>query len=163
MANPSASLGIPYNFDGEGFRNAIRFAMQMGTPVDPDRRPIFIKPPIVATTYWKNDVELVDAPRLDGDGIPLDPNVEVREGADVQVSVDCAIEVERADAEEGPVGMFVPTKLVVTLLDDQYAEVDGAREMLYNGDRYLFGYEPENNGLFDVGVHTMVFYPQDES
>ena len=62
-----------------------------------------------------------------------------------------------------PVGNFRQTKAVVTLLDTEYAKVTGCREMNYNGDRYLYGYEPEVNGLFGIDVHTMIFYALDES
>jgi hypothetical protein len=51
--------------------------------------------------------------------------------------------VTRADADELPVGNFRPTKVVVTLLDDDYQAVKNARRLRYNGDEYLFGYEPE--------------------
>lgn len=162
MAIPEDSLGIAVDFDGEGFRNAIRFAMQMGTNPDADKAPIFIQKGL-GRTYWKNNVQLITTPRLDRDGQPYDPDIEVRREADDQIRVDCAIEVVRADAEELPVGAFRLTKLVVTLLDDQYQVVKDCRELLYNGDRYMFGYEPESNGLFDVGVYTMIFYAKDES
>lgn len=162
MAIPDESLGISVDFDGEGFRRAIKFAMEMGTNPDPDKSPIFIRKG-QARTYWKDDVQLGSVPRLDRDGQPLDPQIEIRRESDDQVLVDCAIEVVRADAEELPVGAFRLTKLVVTLLDEQYELVNDCRELLYNGDRYMFGYEPESNGLFDVGVYTMIFYAKDES
>jgi hypothetical protein len=162
MVQPDPSLGISAAFDSQGFRDAIKFAMQMGTNPNPDRRPIFVKRS-GAATYWKNNVQLSTTPRLDRDGIPLDPDVEVRREADQNLEVDCAIEVVRAEAEELPVGNFRPTKVVATLLDAEYALVQGCRELLYNGDRYVFGYEPESNGLFDVGVYTMIFYAKDES
>lgn len=161
MATPDESLGIPVEFDNEGFRNAIKFAMQMGMNPDPDRRPIFLRKGKSAT-YWKNGVE-VFSPRMDRDGNPLDPTIKTVRAQDEQISVDCAIEVERADAEELPVGNFRPTKVVATLLDLDYAKVKDCRELIYNGDRYLFGYEPESNGLFEVGVYTMIFYALDES
>ncbi len=161
MVKPSDSLGIPVNFDNESFRQAIRFAMQMGTNPDPDKRPIFIRKNQGRT--YKKDGVVIPTPRLDRDGKPFDPEIEVVKAPDERVSVDCAIEVERADAEELPVGNFRPTKVVVTLLDDQYEVVNDCRELIYNGDRYLFGYEPESNGLFEVGVYTMIFYAVDES
>lgn len=162
MVQPEDSLGITASFDNDAFRNAVRFAMQMGINPDPDRRPIFIRK-ATGRTYKKDGVVLGPPPRMDRDGKPLDPDIEVIKAPDVQVSVDCAIEVERADAEELPVGNFRPTKVVVTLLDNQYTLVKDCRELLYNGDRYLFGYEPESTGLFEVGVYTMIFYALDES
>lgn len=161
MAEPDSSLGISADFDAAGFRNAIRFAMEMGLNPDPSRRPTFIRKSS-SRVYKKNSV-VISTPRLDRDGRPLDPEVEVVRPADVEVSVDCAIEVQRADAEELPVGTFRPTKVVATLLDDQYEEVKDCREMLYNGDRYVYGYEPESNGLFDVGVYTIIFYAVEDT
>lgn len=162
MVQPDEDLGITADFDNDGFRNAIRFAMQMGTNPDPDRRPKFVQRSSTRT-YWKNGTQLGQEPRLDRDGKPLDPEVEIRRPVDQFIEVDCAIEVTRADAEELPVGTFQPTKVVVTLLDQQYVQVKDCREMVYNGDRYVFGYEPESNGLFDVGVYTMIFYAKDET
>lgn len=161
MANPSDAFGIGVDFDNEGFRNAIHFAMQMGLNPDPDRRPIFIRKGQGRT--YRKDGELVLNPRLDRDGRPLDPQIDIIRTPDTQVMADCAIEVERADAEELPVGNFRPTKVVVTLLDEDYVKVKDCREMVYNGDRYLFGFEPESNGLFEVGIYTMIFYAIDES
>lgn len=162
MVQPDPSLGIAVDFDSDGFRQAIKFAMQMGTNPAPDRRPKFVKRN-ATVTYWKNNAPYVGTPRMDRDGVPLDPDIEVRRAADVNIEVDCAIEVVRADAEELPVGNFRPTKVVATLLDAEYQQVKDCRELLYNGDRYVFGYEPESNGLFDVGVYTMIFYAKDES
>lgn len=169
MVNPSESTGISVDFDNEGFRQAIKFAMQMGVNPDATKSAIFVKKS-TGRTYWKDDVELEDVPRLDRDGRPFDPDVEVRSSADQQYKVgtgtdevDVAIEVERADAEELPVGNFRPTKVVVTALDVDYAVIKDCRELIYNGDRYMFGYEPESTGLFEVGVYTLIFYALDES
>jgi hypothetical protein len=162
MVDPNPALGLSADFDGDQFRNAIRFAMQMGAPPDPDKQAMFIFKP-TGRTYWKNDVQLGSTPRLDRDGKPLDPTVEVRLVEANTKSVDCAIEIIRADAEELPVGTFRQTKAIVTLLDAQYEEVVGCSELLYNGDHYRFGYEPEGLGLFDVGVNTMIFYPVEET
>ena len=162
MVQPDPSLGISADFDSAGFRQAIKFAMQMGTNPNPDRRPIFVKRSS-SVTYWKGGIQLGTPPRMDRDGVPLDPDIEVRRVPDEHLEVDCAIEVVRAEAEELPVGNFRPTKVVATLLDAEYEVVKECREMLYNGDRYIFGYEPESNGLFDVGVYTMIFYAKDES
>lgn len=162
MATPDAALGINAAFDSEGFRNAIKFAMQMGAPPDPDKRPKFVRRS-TARTYWKDDIELTEPPRMGRDNEPLDPDIEVRTAADEVVEVDCAIEIDLADADELPVGNFRETKATVTFLDVDYAQIDGCKEMTYNGDRYVYGYEPEAPGLFDVGVHSIIFYCLDES
>lgn len=163
MVNPDPSLGIDVDFDDDGFRNAIKFAMQMGTNPDPDKRPIFLKKNS-GRVFKKNGVVLTTEPRIDRDGNPFDPEIEVVVTPDDRLTdIDCAVEIERADAEELPVGNFRPTKAVITLLDIDYAKVSDCRELIYNGDRYMFGYEPDAPGLFEVGVHTMIFYARDES
>jgi hypothetical protein len=65
--------------------------------------------------------------------------------------------------EELPVGNFRPVKAVVTVLDVDYLLIQDCRELRYNGDRYGYGYEPDDNGLFGVDVHQIVFYALDES
>ncbi len=162
MADPSPDLGIDADFDPGEFRRSIRFAMQMGAPPDPDMRLKFMRQP-AGRTFWLDGVQLNQTPRLDRDGKPLNPNIEVRRPAAQEYRmpdgsvVDCAIEVQVADAEELPVGNFAPVKVVVTLLDEQYAVVKDCREIVYNGDRYVLGKQPEAFGLFSVGINTMVF------
>lgn len=159
------------SFDEAGFRSAIKGAMQMGTHPDPDRRPKFMRKG-GGKTYWKDGVQLATPPRMGRTGEPLDPEVEVRVAPPTFIttpdvgtatSCDCAVEVELADADELPVGNFRRTKAVVTFLDVDYAKITGCKEMIYNGDRYLYGYEPEAPGLFGVGVHTIIWYALDES
>lgn len=148
--------GTSSAFPADVFRAAITAVMQMGAPPDQARRARFIFAP-GAPVYTKNGVTVTD-PRLDREGKPLDPDVKVTLTPGVEVSVDCAVEVVKADAEEIPVGSFRPTKAIVTLLDTAHAQVVGCQELVYNGDRYVFGYEPEALGLFDVGAFTMIFY-----
>jgi hypothetical protein len=162
MVDPNPGLGISADFDGDQFRRAIQFAMQMGAPPDVDKQAVFVFKP-TSRTYWKNGVQLGTAPRLDRDGKPLDPKIQVRVVEAATKKVDCAVEIVRADAEELPVGTFRQTKAIVTLLDEQYDQVKGCTELVFNGDRYRYGYEPEGLGLFSVGINTMIFYPVEET
>lgn len=163
MVIPDPGLGFDVEFDADEFRNAIHFAMQMGISPDVDKRPVFLRKS-TTVTYKKDGVTLPSPPRLDRDGRPYDPEIEVLRAADTRVSdISCAVEIVLADASELPVGNFRPTKAVVTLLDEEYALVSDCRELIYNGDRYLYGYEPDGLGLFDVGVNTIIYYALDES
>lgn len=157
-----SAFGISVNFDDDQFRNAVKFAMELGMNPDETRRPIFVKRS-TTRTYWKDGVQLTTAPRTDRDGRPLDPDIEVRRDADQEISVDCAVEVTEVSQADLPVGNFRPNRLTVTLLDVDYVQVKDCREVIYNGDRYAFTNEPESEGLFSVGVYTMVFYAIDES
>lgn len=160
---PDPGLGIAVDFPQKEFEDAIRFAMQMGTPVDPDKRPKFVFASI-GKTYWKVGVQLVSAPAMDWDGNPLDPEIETRVDAPRTVSVDCGIEVTSgASRGETPIGGFPAVQLTVTLLEADWAKVAGCDSVQYNGDTYLYDSEPSNVGLFSAGVHTMVFVSKDET
>jgi hypothetical protein len=162
MATPNSNLGISYSFDATQFRNSIRFAMQMGAPIDPALRATFVFPESGTTTYTKNG-DPVTNPRLDRDGVPLDPEIEITRPAPVEVAVDCSVEIDHVRPDEMPVGTYRPTRAVVTVLDEQYAQIKGCRELRFNGDRYLFDSEQYGLGLFGVGIAVMHFYAVDES
>lgn len=167
MAQPDASLGISAGFPEDLFRNGITFAMQMGAPNLAGRAAVFVKES-TAVRYFVGADEVFPPPdgtlRLDREGKPLNANVRMVREQDTEIEgIDCAIEIQEADAEELPVGNFRPVKAVVTILDEEYAKIEGARELQFNGDEYAYGYEPETNGLFGVDVHTMIFYAKDES
>jgi hypothetical protein len=164
MATPDGSLiSTPVQFDSDMFKNAIRFAMQMGTPPDPDNAPLFIFDS-TAPTYWRNGSQLMTSPRLDRDGKPIDPSVEVRETPGTEVSVDCSVSLHqtRYIQDELPVGFLGGTVASVTVLGEQYALIAGCKHMIFNGDTYVFSHE-NNSGLFDVAVHNMIFYSKDEN
>lgn len=163
MAIPDSNLGISVDFPEADVRNAFAFAMQLGKNPDPTRQVIFIRR-ASAVTYWQNGTELVDTPRLDRDGSPFDPTIEVRRAVDERITgIDCAVEVEDVIAQDTGVGVFRPTKLTTTLVDGEYAKIKDCRELDYNGDRYVYAYEPESDGLFGIGVYQMVWNAKDET
>lgn len=148
-------------FDAAAFRDGITLAMQMGAPPDPAIAAVFVFPD-GAVVFTKNNV-VVTNPKLDRDGYPFDPDIKRTPAPGARVTVNCAIEMVKADQEEIPVGSFRPVKAIVTLLDVDYAQVKGCKEMIFNNDRYIYGYEPGALGLFEVGVHTMIFYAVQET
>lgn len=166
MVTPDPALGFTATFPSTTVRNAFLFAMQVGKPEDEVRQVRFIKKS-AGRTYFKGEVEQFPAPignlRLDRDGRPLDPEVRIVQAADEEVNVDVAIELTEATAEEIPVGNFRPVKATVTLMTEEYAQIQGSRELVYNTDRYGFAYELDATGLFDLTVHTLIFYALNES
>lgn len=162
MALPDAALGISSNFNAQEFRDGIHFAMQMGAPVDDSRKAVFVFAS-TGRSYSKNGSP-VDASnvRLDQSGQPIDPEIKVVEIPGKRVTVDCAVEISKADSDEMPVGNFRDTKATVTLLDVDYEQVKGCKELEFNGDRYAYGYEPDGLALFDVAVNTIIFYALEE-
>jgi hypothetical protein len=170
VAQPNPALGIPAGFDEQAFRNAMAFSMQMGKPNDLDRKPVFLKKSTGRTysrggeVLWSGSGQPPPAVvRTGRKGEPLDPTIKVVPNDDVEVEVDCAIEVEDVKQEDLPVGNFKPVKLTVTVLDTEYAKLAGVKELKYNGDHYMKSNEPEIDGLFGVDVHQLVFFAVDES
>lgn len=163
MVQPDPALGFVVDFPTDLFNNAIKFAMQMGTPIEEAKRVTFLFSGN-GSTYWKDGVELTTPPAVDLDGHPYDPEIEMRRSEDVRVQVDCAVEIEDVipDREE-PVGTFQQTKLTITLLEAEYQQVKGCKAVEYNGDRYVYGFDPVNYGLFDANVHQMIFMSEDDS
>ena len=158
------SLGISVDFPEETFRNAVTFAMQMGTPPAINAQAVFVFKS-TGRSYERLGVPVTN-PRMDRDGRPLDPEVKTVEIPPRTVQVNCAIVMEagaRGVSTESPVGAFLGTRAVVTLLDDQYLLVKGCRELIFDGDHYLFGNERDVNGLFGVGIYTLVFNAIDEN
>jgi hypothetical protein len=164
MATPDPALGLSATFPTADVRNALLFAMQMGKANDSNARLKFIITSSDAPTYWQDDVQLDSPPRLDRDGKPLNPNIEVRKTPDEEVEVDAAVEVAPALPNElPPIGNFRPSKLTVTLMEQEYDQVKEAREVLYNTDRYVYGSEPEIDGLFDLDFHQIVYFAVEDS
>lgn len=165
MATPDPALAAlvgNVDFPSDEVSAALRFAMQMGQTNPTDRKPAFIKRS-AGVTYWKGGVQQT-TPRLDRDGRPLDPTVEVRRTQDTRITnVDCAIEIERAEADEVPTGNYRPVRAVTTFQQADYDKIAGCRTLEYNGDRYDYGYEPESLGLFDLNFYTIIWYALDES
>lgn len=168
MVQPIAP-GIAVNFPSATVRNALLFAMQMGAPNETgpnDKRQVRFLRRNGAIQYFRGDsfvpLEL-DSFRRDRDGKPLDPTIRMETAEDEEVKVDVAIEVEEATAEELPVGNFRPVKATITIMAEEYAQIVGCREVIYNNDRYGYAYELAANGLFDMTFHTLIFFAIDES
>jgi len=161
MAVPDPSLGILANIDAVAVRNALRFAMQFGAPPEDARKATFVFPSS-GKTYTKGLVTVTN-PRLDRDGVPLDPEIKVTKATPTEVQVDCAVEVNDVRPEELPVGKYRATKATVTVLDEQYALIKGCKEMRFNGDRYAYDSEQYGLGLAQIGVYVMHFFGIDES
>ena len=134
--------------------DAIRFAMRMGAAPDPAQRATFLFRQI--RTYPSGTI-------LDAEGTPLDPTIRATVTTPDPVTVDCAIEFERATPEELPTGVRVPTRLVITLLEAEYRQVRTAVRVRIGRDRYQLSYELPVVGLFDMAVHTLVAYAESET
>ena len=162
MATPDSGLGISVDFPSSDVENGIRFAMQLGMHPDVDRQIYFLKK-VPGVTYWRSGSQ-ISTPALDRDGTPLDPTVETRTQPDEKVRVDYAVEVNETQTfVDSGVGVLRPTKITITLLYSDYIQVKDLRECYYNGDRFIYSYEPEADGLFDLAVHQLIYVARDDT
>lgn len=156
--------GANSRFPTARFEEAIRFSMRMGAPTRPEDR---------ATFHFKPQRTYPPGTKLDQTGKPLNSSIRatyVR--PDPLTLEEVAIEHERATPQELPVGVKIPTRVVLTILDAEYQAIkdraaQGGEEFAFEvelgGDRYRIGYRTTPLALFDAGVHQIVCYAMDES
>lgn len=143
--------GTSNSFKPAAFRAAIRSAMTMGAPPEADYQLKF---------YW--NPSRTSAATKDGEGIPFDPAAPITSTTRDPVSVPCAVEYLDAAGQPSPFGAVVPSKVRVTLLDEDYEVVKTADYVVVGGDRYLRHHEPPSFGLFEAGVHQIVYVAENE-
>lgn len=151
MTRPSPSRGIPYNFNGDQFRNAIRFVFEMATDPISENAILFHFEPVITNNS-----------HADGDKVPFDPRMAPVRQNRPAVRVPCDVEFTAASATPTEFGSVIPAKVTVLLLDGDYQQVAESTYITVNGDRYNRQFEAPSFGLFDVGLHTLVFQAENE-
>ena len=99
----------------------------------------------------------------DGAALPFDPQATVTRTEPTPVKVDCAIEYFDAENQPTNFGMIAPSRISVTLLDEDYDRVKECAYVVVHGDRYNYRRTEPPSGLFDVGVYTMHFTAENET
>jgi hypothetical protein len=143
--------GTNQGFDAAEFRDGIHFAMNMGAPIATTDQVKFYFAPDPTTTG-----------SVDATGMPFDPTTTPTAVTPDPITVPCAVEYDRQEGEHDRVGFVVPSRLRILLLDVDYERVKECSYIVHGGDRYDLRYEEPPLGLFDVGVHTMVFVARGE-
>jgi len=136
--------GLLPDFDPDSFRDAIRFAMNMGAPpTETDQ----------ATFYFPRGS--VGGPR-DASGVPFSPDTSVTfTTVKPPVKVPCAIEDASGSSTQTGLGSYGDA-VVVTLLDEDYETVRGFEFVAVAGVRYDYQRELPPAGLGPVGVHRLL-------
>lgn len=152
------------------FRDGILQAMLIGEPPNEEDKPKFVVPASGAVAYSRDGVTLDPASvRLDPQGRPLDPTIKALRPEPQLVYVPCAVEFTPANREELPVGNFRPTKLTVTVLDEDttgtalFDQVKDASDVIAGGDTYMIAYRPPPYGMGPVTIYTMVAFARQET
>lgn len=145
--------GTNSDFDAGAFRDGILLAMRMGMPVDTTDQPTFHFPPVRTHTADH------------GTGLPFDPAVAFSEDVPTPVAVDCAVAFfsGAGEGEATAMGHLHPSRVEVTLMQEEYDQVVGASSVVIGGDVYRYRFTEPPVGLFDVGVYVMHFTAEDES
>lgn len=139
-------------FNPHEFRNAIRFVYDMAAPPVEDDQVTFY-----------GESTLVYTGSVDDDSIPFDPASTVVRQPAPGIRVPCAVEYFDSQGEPVVFGMVTPSRVAITLLDEDYAAVKGATYVVIAGDRYLYRRTEPPTGLFDVGLHVMHFVAENET
>jgi hypothetical protein len=151
-----ATVGDPNfgnGFDADVFRTQIRNAMTMGLPESSEDR---------ATFRWRTTKTFA---RADRGGSPYDfsePAASVTAKPDVQVPVAVEFHTNSTVDRGTAMGRFDPTRAVITVLDEDYKQVEGANEVLLGGTSYDVQYVSPPMGLFSVTIYQIHVQSRDE-
>ena len=147
--------GTNPGFNAAEFRDAIHFAMKMGAAPDVDEAVRFCFDGEVAYSTLN--------PSTDGALVPFDPAVTASAPSPDPVIVDCAVEYFDAENQPTNFGLMAPSRLSITLLDEDYEQIKDATHVIAHGDRYNYRRTEPPSGLFDVGLYTMHFTAVNET
>jgi hypothetical protein len=137
-------------FDADAFRSGIRTAMTMGAPPDAGQRATFYFPD---ETVWDKPVG--------PDGLPYDPSARPTRTTRTPVSVPCAVTFHATTAHVEDIGYLTPARAAITLLDEDYAQVEGCAGVILRGERFRYSSTDYPTGLFSVAVYTLHFVSED--
>lgn len=138
-------------FDGRQFRDAIKFVYNMAAPPRSEEQAAFYK-----------DSSLVYTGTVDDDNVPFDPSSTVQRVVPPPVHVPCGIEYLDAEGQPVPFGTVTASRLLLTLLDEDYLKVKDSAYVVLGGEKYLYQRTEPPTGLFDVGLYTMHFRSENE-
>jgi hypothetical protein len=142
-------------FDAAAFRDAIRFAMDMGLPETTADRATFKWTPV--KTYANADTG----------GRPYkltEAAASTTTHSDVQIPVGWQFVPTRVGNEQQTaMGSFDNDRVIMTILDEDYDQVKGADICVLGGDDYIVDYVAPPDGLFEVTIYTLYLTARDES
>lgn len=148
-----ASIPSIPNFGADAVRAGLRTAMYVGLPPLKEAQPTFFFPSTPVTTGALTDQEGV--PFTSGGTVtrtPLKPSVQV----------PCAVEYVDGDGKLENFGVVAPSKVKLTLLDEDYAQVQGFLFCVIGPNRYYYRRTEAPTGLITIGLYTVHCYSEDE-
>lgn len=143
--------GTNPDFPSEEFRSAIRFVYDMAAPPLEEEQVTFF-----------GESTLVYTGSVDDESIPFDPTHTVVRQPAIGKTVACGVEYFDNEGQPVVFGTVTPSRIAITLLDEDYAEVKGSSYVVIAGEKYLYRRTEPPSGLFDVGLYTMHFTAENE-
>jgi hypothetical protein len=144
--------GTDAGFNAAEFRDAIHLAMNMGAAPDESEQLTF---------HFESSLTY-NVP-ADGALVPFDPTATVTRVTPTPVRVPCAVEYFDSENQPTAFGLMAPTRIAVTLLDEDYDRIKNAVYVVAHGDVYDYRRTEPPSGLFDVGLYTMHFTARGET
>lgn len=141
-------------FDADAVRAGLRLAMQVGLPTVTADQPTFFMPTTITPTGSRV---------LDGQGVPFDPANQPTRSATDKRQVPCAIEYSDGPGKIENFGVVTPSKVILTLLDEDYTTIQGFSFVVISGQRFNYAFTEPAQGLVDVGVWRIHCRADDES
>lgn len=139
------------NFNRAAFVKGIHFAMDMGAPPDSAEQLAFYMPST-----------LVYNATVDEDDVPFDPRaVPVTAVRPDPIKVPAAVEYADASGVYTDLGIITPSRINVTLLDEDYRKIKGCVFCILKGVKYMYRHTEAPQGLFDVGIYVLAFVAED--
>lgn len=144
--------GSNSGFDADGFREGIRFAMTMGLPEDESQR----------ATFYFAPARTLDG-KIDSNDLPLDWAADiVDDDTPDPVTVPVAFEMDSRANEQTAAGRFDTPTVTITVLDEDYADIEGASYCVIGDATYDIEFVGPPLGLFDVTIYQLFLRARDE-
>ena len=145
--------GTLSGFNPDTFRLNIRNAMIMGLPDNTALQPTFYFSP-GTPTYPGGTI-------MDSSGKPIDTRIQPTYTSPSPVLVPCAVEFAPDSSDsEGLLGTFKQTKVILTVLDEDYISIQDAIEVTVNQQRYIIS-DSMSYGLGTVIVYQLFCFRKD--
>lgn len=138
-------------FNASAVRAGLRTAMRVGLPPETANQPAFYMPRVETSTE-----------NSDSEGVPFDPSYRPTYSAPTVVRVPCSIEYVDGDGKISGFGIVQPTKVILLLLDTEYAQVKGFEYVVISGIRFFYLRTETEKGLVSVGLWKIHCRSEDE-
>lgn len=141
------------DFNADEVRAGLRLAMTVGSPVEVADQPVF---------YMPTSITGDGAHNLDQAGTPFSPTYRPTRSVPVTKRVPCAVEYKDTEGVMEAWGNTTPSRITVTLLDQDYAIVKGFAFVVIGGVKYTYRSTQTPVGLISVGIYKVHCSTDDE-